>query len=225
MKNIQNKLNHINKIELKEENSNKKKQYQDNNLQIIKNDIIHYDSNIGKNKIKNKSEIKNNTNKNMMKNLKNLIVFKNQKEYKHFDCLGNNYNYYERNESSERKIVNEEKNNEFTNIINKIKNEENKTNIRNTYDIKYGFNQKYNFINNKEYGNHNVYISNNVNYENKLNKISKNYKLTSTNMNKVNENFKNDENITNFIKNNNHVTFKNNNYNILFNFNYVIKYW
>ena len=210
MENVQNKFININK---QEENSNQKIKYEGNNLKIIKNDIIQYNSYTGKNKIKNKSEIKNKTDKNIIKNLNNLIIFKKQKEYKHFDCLGNNYNYYERNESSERKSVNNEKNNEFTNIINKIKNEENKSNIRNTYDIKYGYTPEYNFINNKEYGNHNVYVSNNVKYENKLNRSSKNYKLTSINMNKVNENFKNIENITNSIKNNNHVTFKNNNFN------------
>ena len=34
-----------------------------------------------------------------MLNFQNLIVFKNQKGYKHYDNIGNNYSYYERNES------------------------------------------------------------------------------------------------------------------------------
>jgi hypothetical protein len=102
--------------------------------------------------------------------LNNLIIFKRQKEYKHYDYLGNNYNFYERNESSERRRIKNENNNEYINIINKIKNEENKIYMRNAYNLKYGYNPEYNIINTNQYGNHKVYVSNNVNYENKKNK-------------------------------------------------------
>ena len=120
---ISNKLNYKNKDNIKEEELNNKMKYDyNNNLMIIKSDIIEYNKNSDKNNIGNKSDLLNKTNKTLMLNLNNLLVFKNHKGYKHFDCLGNNYNYYERNESDRKKNKNEN-NNEFINIINKIKNE------------------------------------------------------------------------------------------------------
>ncbi len=147
----------------------KKIKYDKNNLTITKNDGIEYNPYLDKTKIRNNSELVDKTNKTL--NLNNLIIFKRQKEYKHYDYLGNNYNYYERNESSERRRIKNENNNEYINIINKIKNEENKIYMRNTYNLKYGYNPEYNIINTNQYGNHKVYVSNNVNYENKKNKI------------------------------------------------------
>ena len=185
--------------------------YKNNNLKIIKNDVIEYNPYFKRKKEKNQTEKISNPNKNLILNLKNLIVFKKQKEYKHYDNIGNNYNFYERNES-ERKRVKNNGTSEYINILNKIKNETNKSNIRNIYNYNYGNNEDY-IINNNEYDNHNVYVSNNMNYDNKRILTNKNYKLTNINMNKVNKNFKNVENITNIIKNNNHISFKDNKFN------------
>ena len=209
-KNIQKQLDYT----FKEEELKEKIKYDKNNLMITKNDGIEYNPLMENKKIRNKSEIMDKTNKTLKLNLNNLIIFKRQKEYKHYDYLGNNYNYYERNESSGRKKIKNENNNEYINIINRIKNEENKYNMRNTYNLKYGYAPEYNIINTNEYGNHKVYVSNNVNYENKKNKSTsnKNHKTTNINMNKVNKNFKNIENITDSIKNN-HITFNVNNFN------------
>ena len=209
---ISNKLNYNIKNNVKEEEKNNKMKYDNKkDLMIIKSDIIEYNQNSDKNKIRNKSELLNKTNKTLMLNLNNLLVIKNHKGYKHFDCLGNNYNYYERNESDRKKIKNEN-NNEFVDIISKIKNETNKSNIRNTYNLNYGYAPKYTMANNREYGNHNIYVSNNVNYENKKSKSNLNHKSISINMNKVNKNFNKIENITDSIKNN-HVTFKDKSFN------------
>ena len=209
---ISNKLNYKNKDNIKEEELNNKMKYDyNNNLMIIKSDIIEYNKNSDKNNIGNKSDLLNKTNKTLKLNLNNLLVFKNHKGYKHFDCLGNNYNYYERNESDRKKNKNEN-NNEFINIINKIKNETNKTNVRNTYNLNYGYNPGYNMASSKEYGNHHFYVSNNINYDNKKSTSNLNHKSTSINMNKVNKNFKKIENITDTIKNN-HVVFKDTNFN------------
>ena len=198
----------------KEEELKEKIKYDKNNLTITKNDGIEYNPLLDKTRIRNNSELVDKTNKTLKLNLNNLIIFKRQKEYKHYDYLGNNYNYYERNESSERKRIKNENNNEYINIINKIKNEENKIYMRNTYNLKYGYNPEFNIINTNQYGNHKVYVSNNVNYENKKNKNTSNvnHKTTNINMNKVKNNFKNIENITDSIKNN-HITFKVNNFN------------
>jgi len=160
-KNIQKQLDYT----FKEEELKDKIKYDKNNLTITKNDGIEYNPLIDNKKIRNKSEIMDKTNKTLKLNLNNLIIFKRQKEYKHYDYLGNNYNYYERNESSGRKKIKNENNNEYINIINRIKNEENKYNMRNTYNLKYGYAPEYNIINTNEYGNHKVYVSNNVNYE------------------------------------------------------------
>ena len=176
--------------------------------------MIQYNSYLDKKQIRNQTEYLNKPNKSIMLNLKNLLVFKKQKEYKHYDCFGNNYNYYERNESSERKRIKNDNNNEYMNIMNTIKNETNKLYMRNKYNLNYGYNSGFNnIISNKEYGNHQVYISNNVNYGNKMSKSCKNHKLTNINMNKVNTNFNNIENITDSLTNNNYITFKDKNYN------------
>ena len=80
--------------------------YNDDNLKIVKHEIIEYNpyiSNTERKKTKAYSDIINNINnnskKNLMLNFQNLIVFKNQKGYKHYDNIGNNYSYYEWNES------------------------------------------------------------------------------------------------------------------------------
>ena len=99
------------KKNMKQKNNSKKKKilenrYNDNNLKIVKHEIIEYNpyiSNTERKKTKTYSDIINNINnnarKNLMLNFQNLIVFKNQKGYKHYDNIGNNYSYYERNES------------------------------------------------------------------------------------------------------------------------------
>ena len=210
-KNYKNKNSSNKKETPQKEEINNNIIYKGNNLKIIKNDVIEYNPYFKRKKEKNQTEKISNPNKNLILNLKNLIVFKKQKEYKHYDNIGNNYNFYERNES-ERKRVKNNGTSEYINILNKIKNETNKSNIRNIYNYNYGNNEDY-IINNNEYDNHNVYVSNNMNYDNKRILTNKNYKLTNINMNKVNKNFKNVENITNIIKNNNHISFKDNKFN------------
>ena len=76
--------------------------YNDDNLKIIKYEIIEYNpyiSNTERKKTKAYSDIINNINNNsknnLMLNFQNLIVFKNQKGYKHYDNIENNYSYYE----------------------------------------------------------------------------------------------------------------------------------
>ena len=171
-----------------------------NNLQIIKNDIIQYNPFYERKREKNRTVINKSENRNLKLNLNNLLVFKKQKDYKHFDNIGDNYNYYERNESERKKVKNNNIS-EYINILNKIKNEKNKSNIRNIYDKNYGNIPDIIDNNNNDYKNHHIYTSTNINYYNN-NKIKSNanHKLTSINMNKVN--FKNVENITDTIKKN-----------------------
>ena len=196
------------------ENLNQNILYNNNNLKIIKNDIVQYNPFFERKRDTNKIEINKKTNKNLMLDLKNLIVFKKQKDYKHYDNIGNNYNFYERNESeSERKKIKNNNISENINILNKIKNEKNKSNIRNIYDKNYGNVPEIIDNNNNEYGNHHVYISSNTNYFKNFNNKSKsniNHKLTNINMNKVS--FKNIENITDTIKKN-YSILKTNNFN------------
>ena len=169
-----------------------------NNLQIIKNDIIQYNPFYERKREKNRTVINKSENRNLKLNLNNLLVFKKQKDYKHFDNIGDNYNYYERNESERKKVKNNNIS-EYINILNKIKNEKNKSNIRNIYDKNYG---NIPDIIDNDYGNHYVYTSTNINYNNYINKSRSNinHKLTNINMNKVS--FKNIENITDTIKKN-----------------------
>ena len=48
------------------------------------NDTVQYEPYFERKKEKNKTEIKKDMNKNFIQNLKNLIVFKKQKDYKHY---------------------------------------------------------------------------------------------------------------------------------------------
>ena len=107
-----------------DENSNNKNIVNSQNLSIIKNDRIQYNSNYGK-KIININDYIN------RKDTKNLIVFKKQRQYLHYDRISDNYNFYERNDSSERK-----RNINLTN--NNFKNETIKSSLRNSYNINYG---------------------------------------------------------------------------------------
>ena len=134
-KNSSKKKKSPNKLDytFKEKELKEKMKYDNNILTITKNDIVEYNPLIENKKLRNQSE----KNKNIKLNLNNLIVFKKQKEYKHYDYLGNNYTYYERNESSERKRIKNGDKNEYINIINKIRNEANKSNTRNKYNFNY----------------------------------------------------------------------------------------
>ena len=72
---ISNKLNYKNKDNIKEEELNNKMKYDyNNNLMIIKSDIIEYNKNSDKNNIGNKSDLLNKTNKTLKLNLNNLLV-------------------------------------------------------------------------------------------------------------------------------------------------------
>ena len=193
---------------LQNENLNQNILYKNSNLKIIKNDTVQYEPYFERKKENNKTEIKKDMNKNFIQNLKNLIVFKKQKDYKHYDNIANNYNFYERNESERKKVKNNSIS-EYINILNRIRNETNKSNVRNIYNIDYG-NVPDIIDDNNKYGNHHVYVSTNINYDNNKIKSNVNHKLTNINMNKVS--FKNIENITNTIKNN-HSILKTNNFN------------
>ena len=188
-----------------DENSNNKNIVNSQNLSIIKNDRIQYNSNYGK-KIININDYIN------RKDTKNLIVFKKQRQYLHYDRISDNYNFYERNDSSERKRNINLANNNF-------KNETIKSSLRNSYNINYG---KYTESNNKinknssldkntiydsDFGNHKIYISNYLNTD-KKSKSNLNHKQININMNRVPKNFQNIVNITNVFRNKNHVTCK-----------------